>query len=278
MLTENIAIIGSGHMGTSLAGGLIAKGYSPVKIWMTDPDPDKLAEVKKQFGIQTSTDNKQAAMAANVIILAVKPQLIATVCEQLAEIVHQNQALIISVAAGIREASLQTWLGDNVAIVRSMPNMPALIGCGASALYANTFVSSHQHEIAESILRAVGVIVWLDNEKMMDTVTALSGSGPAYFFLIMECLQNAAEELGLPKDISRLLTIQTALGSARLAIESEKTLSELRHQVTSPGGTTERAIRVLEETNIRHFFTKAVTAAKNRSEELAGILENTKEK
>src|SRR5262249_8819999 len=156
---------------------------------------------------------------------------------------------------------LQTWLGGNQSIVRAMPNTPALIRCGATALFANALVTEDQRNLAESIMRAVSVVVWLENEKWLDTVTALSGSGPAYFFIMMEALQTAGEELGLSSEIARLLCLQTAFGAARMALESEKTVAELRQQVTSPGGTTERAIQVLEEGKMREIFKKALQAA-----------------
>jgi pyrroline-5-carboxylate reductase len=264
-----IAIIGSGNMGASLIGGLIADGYPASNIWITDPAVDRLKQIEHQFGVNGTTDNHKAVKHADVVIFAVKPQIFAPVAKDLAASIQQKKPLVMSVAAGIRETTLQQWLGGNLAIVRSMPNTPALIGCGAAALYANQHVSAPQRDIAESILRAVGLVVWLEDEKLMDAVTALSGSGPAYFFMVMEVLQQAAEDLGLPKEIARLLTLQTGFGAARMALESETSVGELRKQVTSPGGTTEAALNVLEQENLRHIFAKALNAAAARSEELA---------
>lgn len=267
-----IAIIGAGHMGASLIGGLVNNHHPCEKLWVSDPSQEKITQIQSQFSIHTTTDNTKAVQAADVIIFAVKPQLVGEIAKELAEPIHIHKPLVISVAAGIRVDSIQSWLGGQVAIVRAMPNTPALIGCGATGLYANAYVSHAEREMAESILRAVGMVVWLDKEKLMDVVTALSGSGPAYFFLVMEALQEAAEAQGLNADTAQLLTMQTALGAARMAFESGTPLSTLREQVTSKGGTTEKALGVLEENHIRALFKKALVAAEQRSEELAELL------
>lgn len=272
MSTPVITFIGAGNMGSSLIGGLIKDGHPAGNIWACDPSQEKLDYLQQTYQIHTTTENEQAAHAAGVIVLAVKPQLFAKVTQPLASVIQGRKPLFISIAAGIRESSIQHWLGGSHAIVRAMPNTPALIGCGATALYANSHVSKEQRNTAESILRAVGIALWLDDEQLMDVVTALSGSGPAYFFLMMEALQDAAEQSGLPADTARLLTLQTALGAARMAIESGKPLPELRHNVTSPGGTTEKALSVLEENHIRDIYRKALQAARLRSEELAEML------
>lgn len=272
MTTPVIAIIGAGHMGSCLIGGLINSHHPSEKLWVSDPSPEKIAQIQSQFKVHTTSDNKKAIEAAEVIIFAVKPQALAEIAKALAEPIQLKKPLVISIAAGIRENSIQSWLGSRIAIVRAMPNTPALIGCGATGLYANAYVSHHEREVAESILRAVGIVAWLDQEKLMDVVTALSGSGPAYFFLVMEALQAAAEEQGLDADTARLLTMQTALGAARMAFESGKPIANLREHVTSKGGTTEKAVNVLEENGIRTLFKKALTAAKQRSEELADLL------
>ncbi|VVC74755.1 Pyrroline-5-carboxylate reductase [Aquicella siphonis] len=268
-----IAIIGAGNMGSSLIGGLIRNGHPADRLWATDPRSEKREELKETFAIHTTGDNAAAVQAADIVVFAVKPQIFSMVAGSLHEAVQLRKPLVLSIAAGITLSSIQHWLGGNIAIVRAMPNTPALISCGAAALYANEEVTAEQRSKAESILRSVGVAIWLSDEKQMDTVTALSGSGPAYFFLMMEALQQAAQQCGLPEETARLLTLQTALGAARMAIESGKQLDELRHNVTSPGGTTERAVTVLEENNIRDVFLKAVQAAKQRSEELARLME-----
>jgi pyrroline-5-carboxylate reductase len=273
MTTPVIAFIGAGNMGGSLIGGLINDGHPAAKIWACDPSEERLLQLRDTYQINISDNNNKAIQAADVVIFAVKPQLFAGIAKACAAVIQDKKPLVISIAAGIREESIQQWLGGDTAIVRTMPNTPALVGCGATALFANKYVNPDRHALAESILRAVGIIVWVDKEEMMDTVTALSGSGPAYFFLMMESLQQAAEQQGLSSDNARLLTLQTALGAARMAIESGKPLDELRHNVTSPGGTTEKAVSVLEDNNIRGLFTKALQAAKQRSEELAALLE-----
>jgi pyrroline-5-carboxylate reductase len=271
--TPVITVIGAGNMGSSLIGGLIKDGHPCQKIWASDADEEKLSFLKQRFDVNTTVNNINAAQMADVIILAIKPQYFGAVVTELAKTLREHKPLIISIAAGIRTESIAHWLGAEQAIVRTMPNTPAMIGCGATALYANAHTTETQRNRAESILRAVGITVWLKEESMMDAVTALSGSGPAYFFLMMEALQEAGEQLGLPSETARLLTLQTALGSARMAIESATPLVDLRHHVTSPGGTTEKAVSVLEENNIKALFSKALQAAKLRSEELARLLE-----
>lgn len=270
MKNHTITFIGAGNMAHSLIGGLIADGFDPKKIWATNPLPEQLENLKP-LGIHTSQDNHVGAAHADIIIFAVKPQILKTVALELAEIINKKNSLVISIAAGVRETDLRRWLGNNCAIVRCMPNTPALVSSGATGLYANPHVTPEQKNLAESILRAVGITVWLDDETHLDTVTALSGSGPAYFFLMMEALENAAVNLGLPSETARLLTIQTALGAARMALESSHTVSELRQNVTSPGGTTERALQVLEHGQLKSLFAEAVQAAQQRAIELAEV-------
>lgn len=272
MTKVTIAIIGAGHMGISLLGGLIANHYPADNIFLADPDSEKLNRAKEHFDIHITTDNAQAIKKADVIIFAVKPNEVAQVAKELASLIQQHKPLVISIAAGIREGHIQYWLGeDAIPIVRAMPNTPALLGCGATGLYANQFVSTQQHSLAESIMRSVGLIVWIFDEKQMDVVTALSGSGPAYFYLIMEAMQEAGIALGLSHEVARLLTIQTAYGAARLALESEKTVTELRQQAMTPGGTTEQGIRTLEEKNIREIIASALNAAAKRANEIGAI-------
>lgn len=267
-----IAVIGAGNMGSSLIGGLINDQHPSDKIWASDVSEEKLIFLEQNFHIHTTSENSKAVEQADVVIFAVKPSMLQTVATDLRTVIQSNKPLIISIAAGIPETSLQEWVGGNTSIVRGMPNMPALIGCGATALYPNAFITDTQRNTAESILRAVGIVVWVSDEALMDVVTAVSGSGPAYFFLVMEAMQESAEEFGLSGEMARLLTMQTALGSAKMALESSSSLSELRKSVTSPGGTTEKAIQVLEEANIRGLFRKALQAAKIRSEELGKLI------
>lgn len=267
-----IALIGTGNMGTALISGLIRNGHPADKIWGASLNENALLELKKRFQINTTTNNLQAAQAADVIILAVKPQILVHIVTALAKIIETRKPLVISIAAGIRTSSLEQWLNRDIAIVRAMPNMPALIACGATALFANAKTTEQQRNTAESIMRAVGVVAWLSEEKLIDAATALSGNGPAYFFLVMDILQQCAQQLGLPYEISRLLTLETALGAARMAIESGATLHELRRNVASPGGTTEQALSILEKNNIREIFKNALQASILRSNELAESL------
>lgn len=274
MKNKMIAFIGSGNMATSLIAGLVADGYNPQKILASDPDREKLADLSARFGVLSAPDNHSAVKQADVLVLAVKPQILERICRDLAEAVQQQKPLVVSIAAGIREKDMQHWLGGNIALIRTMPNTPAMLQAGATALHAGEGVSDDQRDLAESILRAVGLTRWVDNESLMDVATALSGSGPAYFFLVMEAMEAAAIDNGLSADSARLLTIQTALGAARMAIESSDGPATLRKKVTSPGGTTERALEILEQGKLKALFAEALTGARQRSEELSELLGN----
>lgn len=272
MTQPTIVLIGGGNMARSLLGGLLADGLDRTQLWVADPAEDQRQTVQARFGVRTTSSNEDAALQADILVLAVKPQVLKTVAQSLAPIVQKRRPLVLSIVAGIRSADLDRWLGGGVALVRTMPNTPALIQTGATALYARPAVDPDQRSQAESVMRAVGLTLWIEEESMMDSVTALSGSGPAYFFLVMEALEQAAVAQGLPAPLSRLLTLQTALGAARMALESEEELSILRSRVTSRGGTTEQAIAVLETGGLLQLFASAVSAARVRSEELATIL------
>lgn len=272
MIPCKLAFIGGGNMARSLIGGLIANGMSADNIHVADKQPDTLNSLTSSYPVQTFTDNRQAIEGADVIIVAVKPQQLQDVVKQLNPY-WQEQQLLISIAAGIRIDDISRWLGkSNASIVRAMPNTPALVEAGATALFANQYVTHQQHELAESILRACGLAIWLQDEKHMDAVTALSGSGPAYFFLVMEAMEKAAIELGLPEETARLLCLETAFGAAKMALESGESASTLRKQVTSPGGTTERAIHELEDGGLPGLFENALVAAALRARELANEL------
>lgn len=269
MKTEKIAIIGAGNMGTGIIRGLISQGYPADKLWATNTSPEKLQQCQDQFAIHVTQDNKKAADQADIILLAVKPQIFPEVVQELAPLIQKKRPLVISIAAGIRESHLQQGLGGNIAMIRCMPNTPAMIGCGALALYANNLVTKTQRETAEHLLQNLGRLFWLENENLMDAVMAISACGPAYFFLIIEALQAAGEQLGVPKEMAQQLSIQTAYGAILMMQTSGESPAQLRKNVASPGGTTEQAIRVLEEKNIRQIFLDALQAAKLRSEELA---------
>lgn len=268
-----IAFIGGGNMARSLIGGLVAGGHEPDRIWVAEPDIGQRELLHGRHGVRTGSDNLAIAAEAEVIVLAVKPQILQGVARQLAPVVQARRPLVISIAAGVREPDLRRWLGGgSLALVRTMPNTPALVGSAASALFANEFVSEERRQLAESLLRAVGVTVWVDNESLLDAVTALSGSGPAYFFLIMEALERTALDLGLDADNARLLTLQTAFGAAKMALESVESPAILRARVTSPGGTTERALSILCEGGLETLLAQALEAARSRARELGDLL------
>jgi pyrroline-5-carboxylate reductase len=268
-----LAFIGGGNMASALIGGLVAKGFSAQHIIASDVLPESLERLQTVAPVRTTTDNETAIASADVIVLAVKPQVMKQVLEPLAASLQQRRPLIISIAAGIEIGSLEQWSGQPgssvLPIVRCMPNTPALVQLGATGLYANPVVSTAQRELAEKILSAVGIALWLDNEAQLDAVTAVSGSGPAYFFLVMEAMQAAGEQLGLSSDVARTLTLQTALGAARMALDSDVDVAELRRRVTSPKGTTERAIASFEQDDLRGIFQRALTDCRDRSQELA---------
>ena len=268
-----IAFMGGGNMARSLIGGLITGGHHANCIWVADPDAGQREFLRSRFGVHTRADNLELAAKAKVIVLAVKPQILQTVAQQLAPLIQSSQPLLISIAAGVREPDVRRWLGGGpLAVVRAMPNTPALVGSAASALFANEFVSEHQRQQAESLLRAVGVTVWVKDEALLDAVTALSGSGPAYFFLLMEALEQVGIRLGLNADTARLLTLQTAFGAAKMALESAESPATLRTRVTSPGGTTERALAVLQEGGLEPLVAQALEAACQRARELGDLL------
>lgn len=265
----NIAFLGGGNMALSLIGGLIADGFKSEQIHVSDPDENRLETIKSTYAVHTHLDNTEAVQQCQVIIAAVKPQQLQTVVKQVSP--HwQSDKMLVSIAAGICLADIARWLEQpNAAIVRTMPNTPALVQAAATALYANEFVSAQQRELAESILRAVGLTIWVQDEDQINAVTALSGSGPAYFFLVMEAMEVAAVELGLTPEVAKLLCLQTAFGASKMALESQDSTAVLRQKVTSPGGTTERAIHELEDGGLRGLFENALIAAALRSRELA---------
>ncbi len=275
MKNSRITFIGCGNMGRSLIGGLIANGLPENSITGTDINAEQRQTTASQYNIEMLEDNQQAIKDVDVVVLAVKPQSMEDTLKPIKETLSQKKPLLISVAAGIKLSDLGRWAGEDLAIVRVMPNTPALIQAGATALYANKNTSSAQCDLAETIMRSVGLALWLDDETLMDTVTALSGSGPAYYFLIMEVMEKAALQLGLPQEQARILTLQTAFGAAKMALESSHDAESLRKQVTSPGGTTEQALKVLIDGGIEDLFRDALKAAQKRSAELADEFGNS---
>ncbi|EJM96321.1 pyrroline-5-carboxylate reductase [Pseudomonas sp. GM74] len=262
-----IAFIGAGNMAASLIGGLRAKGLEAAQIRASDPGEETRARVSAEHGIETFADNAQAIDGADVVVLAVKPQAMKAVCEALRPSLKPNQ-LVVSIAAGITCASMNNWLGAQP-IVRCMPNTPALVRQGASGLFATAEVSAEQRQQAQELLSAVGIALWLNEEQQLDAVTAVSGSGPAYFFLLIEAMTAAGVKLGLPADIAAQLTLQTALGAAHMAVSSDVDAAELRRRVTSPAGTTEAAIKSFQANDFEALVEKALGAAAHRSAEMA---------
>ncbi len=272
MNTQHIGFIGGGNMASSLIGGLVSNGYPADKITVSDLDAQKLTYLSDTFGVNNTQDSSALALDVDILVLAVKPQHMQSVAESVSESSQKKKPVVVSIAAGIRVEAMERWLGGKVPIVRCMPNTPALVKTGATGLYANEFVSDDQKDQVESLLRAVGVTVWLSTESELDAVTALSGSGPAYFFMMMESLEAAAIDAGLDQKTAQLLTQETALGAAKMALASSESAGVLRERVTSPGGTTERALGVMNERGLADIFKQAVLAARDRSIELSDEL------
>ena len=262
-----IAFIGAGNMASSLIGGLRAKGLDAAQIRASDPGADTRAKVAAEHGIEVFADNAQAVANADVIVIAVKPQAMKAVCQDLRPHLKPHQ-LLVSIAAGITCTSLLNWLGEQP-LVRCMPNTPALLGKGVSGLYATAAVTSEQRQQADELLSAVGLVVWVDQEAQIDAVTAVSGSGPAYFFLLIEAMTDAGVKLGLTREVAEQLAQQTALGAAHMAVGSDVDAAELRRRVTSPAGTTEAAIKSFQASGFEAMVEKALSAAAHRSAEMA---------
>lgn len=271
MNQETIAFIGCGNMGGAIVKGLIADNYPKEKLWATNVIPEQVAYYQS-LGINATENNIEAIKRADIVVLSVKPQQMQSVAESIESIVQEKKPLIVSIAVGITTGMLTKWLGGNLAIVRSMPNTPALIGSGAAGLYATELVTQDQKNFAESIHRAVGVAIWVEAESMIDVVASLSGSGPAYFFYVIEAMRDVAIAKGLNEKDANLLALQTAFGSSKLALESSEDVVELRRRVTSPKGTTEQAIKTFDDENMKATFGKAMHNAIVRAEELVNEL------
>jgi pyrroline-5-carboxylate reductase len=268
-----IAFIGGGNMAAALIAGLAGKLTPGANIHVVDPNPASLEKLRQEHGVSVAAAAGAAVGAAEVLVLAVKPQVMRDVAQQLLPLLQAAQAagrapLLLSIAAGIRAADLSRWLGGYQAIVRTMPNTPALIGMGVTGMVASAGVSAHQREMADQIMRAVGATVWLDDESQIDAVTAVSGSGPAYVFYFIEAMQQAAEELGLTAEQGRQLAMATFSGAAQLALQSPDPVPVLREKVTSKGGTTHAALASMEAGGVKAAIVAAVKAAAARGKEL----------
>lgn len=257
-------------MASSLIGGLIKQGaVDATQLSVFEPNADKAQELATQFGINACTNNKELIEISDIVVIAVKPQVLEKVLTPEARVFGKKKPLIISVVAGITIKSIERWLGDEYAIVRVMPNTPALIGMGASGLFANSRVNSAQRDATRLLMNAVGTSAWVEDETDIDSVTALSGSGPAYFMLFIQGLIEAGENAGLSAETAKFLAVQTAAGAAQLVAASETPLQTLIENVTSPNGTTEKALESLNKNELKNIARQAFEAARLRSQELA---------
>ncbi len=269
-MTFSVGFIGAGNMSSALLGGLMAKGWSSQRLSVADPEASVRARHAER-GIYVTAHNEEILERADVVVLAVKPQRVAEVLEPLASCWQAQQPLLLSVVAGLSTQALQKWLGQGLKVVRAMPNTPALVQTGATAYYCPDQLEEPWRKRAHEILAAVGLVLKVDQENQLDIVTALSGSGPAYFFYVMESMQQAAEQMGLDSRVARALTLQTALGAAQMAVTSADSLVELRQKVTSPGGTTEAALQVFATQHLGEILATAMQAAKTRASELGEL-------
>ena len=265
-LNQNICFIGGGNMAQALIGGLLSRGLPTTRITVSDP-VEQIRHVLEEKGIQTTADNLEAIKNADVVVLAVKPQVLATVLQPLKGLLSDK--LVISIIAGAEIQTISDLIGGSQRIVRVMPNTPALVQTGAHGIYASEAVGKQDRELTSQILAATGLTIWLDNEAQIDAVTAVSGSGPAYFFYLLESMIRAGKNLGLEEKVATALTLQTALGAAQMAITSSNSPSELRKNVTSPNGTTQAALEVFDRAQISQNIQAALAAAQKRSQELA---------
>lgn len=270
MNDTRIGFIGGGNMTLAIAGGLIASGVPADQLMIAEPQKKQREYLAEQLdGITIEEDNSAVAAAVDCLVLATKPQVLAKVCHELAPVVQENKPLIVSIAAGVRARDIDRWLGGNLSVIRVMPNQPALLRQGVSGLYSNARSSSADRELAGSIMAAVGKVVWVDSESDIDAVTAISGSGPAYFFLLIDMLIRTATDMGLDAAAARELAVETAAGAAALAAHTSDDMGDLIARVRSPGGTTAAALDRLEEQDVRAIFSTALIAARNRASELA---------
>jgi len=266
---SKIAFLGGGNMARALIGGLAGKGYDRASISVVEVAAPARERLVSEHAVHASAAPDAHTDDADVLVLAVKPQDLRAAVKSLS---GRNRKLVISIAAGVRTEALSRWLGGHRRLVRCMPNTPALIGAGVAALYALPEVDAEEKRKAEAILRAVGEVVWVDDERLLDPVTAVSGSGPAYVFWFIEQLAASGEKLGLPKSTSMKLAMETVLGAAKLAAQSADPPGELRRQVTSKGGTTEAALKVFEQERLAEKIMKALEAASRRGSELGDEL------
>ena len=265
-----VAFIGGGNMARALAGGMLAAGYEPGHILISEPLAEHRDSLAEEFpGTIVRDSNAEVVHEAECVVLAVKPQILFDVCTPLAAAVQKTRPLIISVAAGVRSSDIDTWLGGGLSVVRVMPNQPALLRLGISGMYANDKTSEEQRRAASNIVQTTGPVIAVATEEDIDTVTAVSGTGPAYFYLLVDMLVNAAEQMGLDHKSALALVLETARGAGEMAEQSGESMDTLIARVRSPGGTTAAAFDYIDNTNFRDIFISAVIAARDRATELA---------
>lgn len=265
----SIAFIGGGNMARSIIAGLLHQGFNKQQIRVSEPYAPVRENLAKELGLKVDHDNRMVAASSQVWLFAVKPQVMKTVCAELKDLAQAQQPLVISIAAGITASQLDLWLGGNMKVVRAMPNTPALLGAGASGLFASANVNAEQKLIVEQLFQTTGLSIWVANETLIDSVTALSGSGPAYVFLLAEAMQAAAMQQGLSQEIAQALTVQTFVGAAKMLSETSESAAELRKRVTSPNGTTQAAIETFEQNGLREIVQSAMHAASERGKTLS---------
>ena len=278
MTRQTVGFIGGGNMARAIAGGLIRSGFGAGNILISTPRPEQRALLQREFtGALITGDNCEVAGRAGNLLLAVKPQILRSVCAGLKAAVQKRKPLVISIAAGPTVADIDSWLGGSLEIVRVMPNQPALVDQGISALYANSRTDDLGRILAEKVMSAVGKVVWIEDESLMDAVTAVSGTGPAYVYLLIDMMIASAVELGLPPEVARTLVLETAKGAASLAMAEKEPMLSLIERVRSPGGTTTAAFTRLEAADVRAIFASAITAARDRAQQLAEEARSTRD-
>ena len=267
-----LGFIGAGNMASAIIGGLVKQGFNPQDIFASDLNQDALHNLKASFGIQLCQNNQELIQQAQVVVLSVKPQVLKVVCDDIKDSIQQNNNLVISIAAGLEISTIEKWLGGNIPMIRCMPNTPALVQTGASGLFANVLCSQEQKDFAKKLFDAIGISVWVDSENDIHSVTAISGSGPAYYFLFMQAMIEAGIKQGLTEKAATDLTVQTALGAAKMMAASDESAESLRKKVTSPGGTTEQAILSFEKNQLLDIVDQAMQACADKSVELSKVL------
>ncbi len=272
MINEKIGFIGGGNMARAIAGGLLRGGMHATDVLIAEKLPEQCEQLRREFyGVLVSEENARVAAEADILLFAVKPQILKAVCRELAPVVQRRAPLIVSIAAGPRIDDIEAWLGGGLCVVRVMPNQPALVDQGVSALIANARADARQRELAGRIMSAVGQVVWLEDEDLIDGVTATSGTGPAYFYLLIDILIEAAVDFGIDPGTARTLAVETARGAASLAAAEQESMKKLIGRVSSPGGTTMAAFESLEANRVRDIFGAAIVAARDRAVELADL-------